>query len=371
MTTEQSTLLALIRSSLWGEQKPNNADEAFVQAQIQALVPLLYPESPAARIYSAHYIRILFAQDEIVSLMSSADIPMAVLKGSAAAVYYPDPFLRTMGDIDFIVPAERFQEAVQLMQEHGYSMLNNTGEKDEQNRHFTLRKDGITAELHHHFSSDGIDIERYVEAGLSCPESAVVEGHAFLMLPPLENGIVLLAHVAQHLKKDLGMRQVLDWMMYVDKVLTDDLWEHSFQKAANSCGLELLAVTMTRMCQLYLGLPTAITWCKEADPELAEDLLNNILQTGNFGHQYGSGSRVERVSTEIQRFGLFPYLQIAGEYNWKTYHKHHWLKPFCWLYQVFRYAKQGVKAGRNGSQLSSDLSRAGSRYDLLTRLGID
>lgn len=368
MTNDQSILLSLICSCLWGAPRPENAEEAMEQAKIQALVPLLYPNSAEAMRYSAHYIRILYAQDMLMDLMRAAGVPAVILKGSAAAVYYPEPFLRTMGDIDFIVPADRFQEASDLMASHGYTVAH---EEHETDRHIAYQKDGITLEMHIRFSSEGIDVEKYVQEGMAHPVTANLEGHSFSMLPPLENGIVLLAHAAQHLKKDLGMRQVLDWMMYVDKVLTDDLWVRSFREATKSCGLDLLAVTMTRMCQLYLGLSEAITWCKEADPELAEDLLNNILQTGNFGHQYGSGSRVERVSTGIQRFGLFHYLQIAGEHNWKAYHKHHWLKPFCWFYQIFRYAKQGVKAGRNGSRLSSDLSRANARYDLLTRLGID
>ena len=365
---EQSVMLALIRSALWGTTPPENADTAMAETQRQALVPLLFPDSSEAMRYSAHYIRILFAQDELVALMDSANIPMVILKGSAAAIYYPEPFRRTMGDIDFIVPQDRFQEASVLMSENGYQM---THDLDDTGRHRCYRKDGIDFELHHHYSFEGIDVERYVTEGLMHRETVATEGHSVPILPPVENGIVLLAHAASHLRSGLGLRQVIDWMMYVHSVLSDELWENHFKSLASDCGLETLAITMTRMCQMHLGLCCQIDWCNNADEQLASDLLENLLTTGNFGHSLGSDSNIENVTTNIKRYGLFRYLQIAGEHNWKAYHKHRWLKPFCWFYQIFRYARQGFKAGRNGSQLASDLTRADSRYDLLTRLGID
>lgn len=46
---------------------------------------------------------VMYEQQEILELLQEAGIPAAVLKGSAAAVYYPKPDYRTMGDIDLIV----------------------------------------------------------------------------------------------------------------------------------------------------------------------------------------------------------------------------------------------------------------------------
>lgn len=370
MTKEQSTLLALIRSSLWGEPRPDNADDALEQARIQALVPLLYPDSAETMQYSAHGIRILFAQDALVALMASANIPMAILKGCAAAMYYPEPFLRTMGDIDCIVPAERFQEAARLMAENGYAEVHEPQALDEPDRHIAYQKDGITVELHHHFSSDGINMEQFIQEGIQKPERAAVSGHEFPILPPLANGIILLAHAAQHLKKDLGLRQVIDWMLYVHEVLSDEMWEKEFCAAAEACGLKKLAVTMTWMCQRYLGLPDTVNWCHAADEKLAEELMENLLLTGNFGHRYGSGSRIETVSTGIKRYGLLRYLQMAGESNWKAYHRHRWLRPLCWFYQIFRYVRQGLQAGRNRKQIADDFHRSNARYELLNKLGI-
>lgn len=368
LTAEQSVLLALVRASLWGEVPPENPEIAMDEARKQAMVPLGFPESPEAMAYSARYIRILYAQDEIVELMRSAGIPMVILKGSAAAVYYPEPFLRTMGDIDFIVPQDRFQEASDLMSQNGFQLERDLDDTD---RHRGYKKDGIEFELHHHYSFEGIDIEKYVIDGLKQPDTITIGGHTAPILPPLVNGMVLLAHVASHLRSGLGLRQVIDWMMYVDKILGDEMWNGEFRAAAASCGLETLALTMTKTCRMFLGLPDRITWCDAADEQLAADLMVSLLVTGNFGHELGKGSQVEMVSTSIKRNGLFRYLQIAGEHNWKAYQRNHWLKPFCWFYQIFRYARQGIQSGRNKARITDDLARSRSRYNLLTRLGID
>ena len=370
LTSEQSALMALVRFRLWGDARPQNADAAFDEAKTQAMVPLLFPDSREASQYMVHYIRIMYAQDEVVARMRQTVIPAVILKGSAAAVYYKEPFQRTMGDIDLIVPQSEFEAAVIQLGYLGYQCQEDDRKKTDI-REIAFHKDGVTVELHRRFSSEGIDVERYILRGLECPVTAELSGHAFPMLPPLENGLVLLAHVAQHLRNGLGLRQMIDWMMYVHAVLTDEYWRASFRPAAADCGLETLAITATRLCQKYLGLPDPITWCDGADDKLTDDLLENLLVTGNFGHTHGPGSSVETVTTNIKRTGLFRYLQKQGEHNWKAYQDHAALRPFCWAYQICRYIRRGFGTGRSGIQLAEDYNRSRARYDLLTRLGID
>ena len=371
MTKAQRELLNCIRSSLWADAtQAQLSEDVRAEAQRQAIAPLIAPDSAEASSYMAHYIRILYEQDQLVALFRDADIPMVILKGAAAAVYYGEPIHRTMGDIDLIVPESGYEAARKLMERSGYRQEAAENESPDE-RHIAYRKDEITYELHHHFSHEGIDVERYIVRGMKSPETGELSGHAFPMLPPLENGLVLLAHVAQHLRNELGLRQMIDWMMYVHAHLTDAYWNGTFRPAAADCGLETLAITATRLCRKYLGLPDPITWCDGADDKLVDDLLENLLVTGNFGQVHGSGSSVETVATNIRRIGLFRYLQQQGERNWKAYQEHKALKPFCWAYQVCRYIHRGVGTGRSGADLASDYRRAGSRYELLTRLGID
>ena len=314
----------------------------------------------------ADYIRYCLAEEELRNVMDKADIPFVILKGNAAAIYYNNPELRRMGDIDFLVPQNLFAQARIFLEKNGYQRDNHR----ENPRHIGYKKDGITFELHHHFSREEMDIESYIIEGLNNRVIGKINKHEFPMLPNIANGLVLLDHMKSHLRSGMGLRQIIDWMMYVNCELSDKVWLEEFEQIASDKKLRKLAITVTRMCQMYLGLPETITWCKNADEELCKRLMANVVASGNFGRKKGSGNSIETVSSNIRRIGLFRYLQIAGEHNWKAYKKHHWLKPFAWIYQIFRYARLGFRTGRNRKQISGDVHRSKERVKLLEDLGI-
>ena len=315
-----------------------------------------------------NYIRYMHAQADLTDLMREKEIPFAVLKGLAAAVYYRDPSKRAMGDIDFIVPQDLFEKTRAVLLDAGYTLK---CEDPEYIRHIAFDRDGVHFELHHHFSHEDRDVEHFVTDGIADAQKAVIDGTEFAMLPPLGNGIVLLDHMKNHLKSGLGLRQVIDWMMYVSNALDDGFWEAEFRSAAEEVRLEKLAKVVTKMCRKCMGLPSDnITWCDDAEDRLCDDLIENLLISGNFGRRNGEGNKIENVTASIKREGLFRRLQSAGKSNWKAYKKHKWLKPFCWIYQSGRYMRQGFKAKRSGAQLKDDLKRAENRNKLLRELEI-
>ena len=271
-----------------------------------------------------------------------------------------------MGDIDYLVPPEHFDQAKGLLLANGYEI-----EDDPRNpRHMHVHKDSISFEQHRFFSSEGIDVERFISEGMNHIEMTEIYGTSFPMLPKLANGLVLLGHMVQHLKSGLGLRQVVDWMMFVNSELTDTFWTEMFEPAAKESGLDKVAVITTQMCVKHLGLPAEIHWCEEGEEKLCLELMESLLSSGNFDRKRGKGSSVERVVASIRGKGLFKNLQVAGEYNWKAYHKHKWLKPLAWAYQIGRYAKKGFQAKRSGKQLKEDWERGKNRDILLNKMGI-
>ena len=383
MNTVQKTLLLLIKKSQFDTSVDVNwdcfdFDALYDEASFQSVIGLIAPEvldNTVARWQDAvfrqksTYIRYIHSEEELKKVLDNGFIPFVVLKGNAAAIYYKDPSRRTMGDIDFLVREDDFERTKELLSNSGFILEHDFD--DVNYRHISFSKDNMIFELHKQFSHKDIDLESYIVSGLNNRVIKTIEGHAFPMLPRLANGLVLLDHMRNHLKSGLGLRQVIDWMMYVYRELDDEFWNSEFSSVCTEKGLDTLAITATRMCQIYLGLPETITWCKSADEKTCEQLMDCLLISGNFGRKNGIGNSVETVNTNIKRKGLFPWLQHAGEHNWKAYHKHHWLKPFCWIYQIFRYAKQGIKTGRNKKQLKSDLDRSKDRYELLKQLDID
>ncbi len=237
-------------------------------------------------------------------------------------------------------------------------------------RHIGFEKNNVCYELHHHFSHEDLDIEEYISIGINNRTTVKFGTYEFPMLPKLSNGLVLLDLMRNHLQTGLVLRQVIDWMMYVYRELSDEFWTTEFALVVRSLGLEKFAIVITRMCQLYLGLPETITWCKDADVEICRNLLNVLFCSGNFGRKSGAGHSVETVRMLIRKHGFFTWLQIAGEHNWKAYKKYHWLKPLCWIYQMARYVRRGIMLRRTYSQLSNDNYRSKSRYDLMKKMGL-
>ena len=373
-------LLHSIKQSLWEIDFPFPSDTdwnaVLKEAEAQAVLNLMIGAAPAevresrrnvSSSFTAQYVRILYYQNNLYTLLKQNNIPMVILKGAAAAIYYPHPEQRVMGDIDFLVPEECFNKAKDLLSQNDYEI----DEDPRYQRHIVIKKDRIVFEMHRYFSSETVNIEQFINAEMSRAEIKTVSGYEIPMLPRLSNGLVLLGHLAQHLRSALGLRQVIDWMMYAARELDDAFWDQDFENAVKETGLETLAVTATRMCQIYLGLSEDITWCQHADSDLCAELMESVLTSGNFGKKQGQGAAIEKVYSSISRKGLFRHLQATGEHNWEAYRKHKWLKPFCWLYQIGRYIKQGFRTKRSSKQVKEDLDRGKRRSIMLRKLGID
>ena len=380
MKVVEKTLLSLIKKSQFGLEETIiwadvDMNLLYEEALNQSVLGIIAPEIPSE--YSnkefvdaqyrqkKSYILYCHAQDELKQILDSDDIPFVVLKGNASAISYADPTCRMMGDIDILVPQELYDKTNNILSSSGYKKECDDG------RHCGFKKDKTSIEVHHHFSHfEEFDFENYIIDGLKLREIVTVDGHEFPMLPKLANGIVLLDHFRRHLQSSVGLRQVIDWMMYVYRNLDDDYWNNEVKKIMEEKGLYTLAVTLTRMCQLFLGLPNSISWCKDADDSTAEWLFELVISAGNFGRKNKKGYTVERVSVTIKREGLFHVLQRIGESTWTAYHKHHWLRPFCWIYQSFRFAKKFIKAGRTPAQFKDDVYRCDDRYELLKTLKV-
>ena len=385
INSNQLALLELLKATLFHIEPSFPADtdwDAVLQeAKDHAVVTLAAPSVPQAEAHkwqplvdqnTAHTLQVLHAQGELVKLFASHGIPLVILKGTAAAVYYPNPVQRTMGDIDFIVPPEQFSEARQLLLDSGYA---ENGGDDTEARHVAYERYGVLFELHRSFSSFGIDIDSAIADGLSRAERSAVLGAAFPMLPSPENGLVLLAHIRQHLIEEfysLGLRQVVDWMMYVHTNFGDDGWADHFKELLQKYRLDKLAATMTYICNTWLGLPETLPWA--ADESAAAVLFDRILASGNFGKKLDWASlkstQVQNTAVGIRQYGFFGYLQYGGIKNWQAAQKCRFLRPFAWLYQLFRYIGIALTKLFSGERFAHELIAEKKESDFKNRIGV-
>lgn len=383
MNQTSEILLSTLRTAAWGEEiypvtMPADADLGALEQELreQSVYALCvdvmgkYAGQDCLR-YAARSLSnwhsLMNGQQRILSALAQAGIPAVVLKGAAADIYYPKPEYRAMGDVDLLIQPADFDRAVQCLQEIGALMHGDNG------RHVEGKLGKTSFELHRYFTVEGgKPLDGLLFAAMDRRCTATLCGYDFPMLPPVENGIVLLGHIKQHLHGGLGLRQIMDWMFYVHTYLTDDFYDRDFAPVARSLGLDTLAVTVTGLCRKYLGLSMDITWCDGADDALCGRLLEFLLERGNFGMKDIQSTATATVLVKSKDpLRLLRWLQERGCQKWAALRKYPFLKPFAWIYQIFRVLHRGLERQDAVRELWQDKQKADAQYALLKDLGLE
>ena len=386
MNSTQAVLLEAIKASLF-DYSPNYPDdvnwaEVVEEAKAQAVMGIISSVIPIndeiTKQGIRNYIRILYEQDKLIKLLDENNIPCVILKGCAAAVYYPKPHLRAMGDVDFLVSHDNFFDTVKVMEENNYQYIcgkDKNGELPKTQRHLEYTKNGVSFELHHHFSSAGFDIDDILEEAIKKRSYHEMNGYRIPMLPDAENGLVLLGHINHHLKNsNLGLRQIIDWEMFFYEIMNNENWHKEFGILAENAGLKTLAVSVTKMCEKYLGLMHFVEFDdKEAD-DYTDKLIDVILSDGNFGAKstlFSANERKLKDSVyEVKTEGFFCHFQKIGLMTWSLCYKYPVLKPFAWIYGIWRHTVRGVKPFFKSKNIKKYINEVSERENLFQKIGV-
>lgn len=337
-------------------------DKIYFELEQQAIVSLVYPWTKQHDVsntdvlkkwYSTTFSQItawyvlMENQNNLVKLLTNGGYSFAIMKGTANGLLYPKPELRTVGDIDFLVKTEDYEKIYELLVDNGYKLA---AAKDDLKHHLELTQNGIIFEMHkrpagtkRRYSEKNQRLIQYFQDGLNKTETAEIEGYSFPVLSPEHTGIMLLLHTARHLRSGIGIRHLVDWMMYVKTYVTDEFWRNRLEPLAFDADVEILAKVITRCCQLYLGLSDSITWCKDIDREICEDTIDYFMHQGNLGQKVAGKEANIKYFTEVTSVrNFFRRLDRSSKYSFPLGQKCILLRPLGWSYQLFRYFCKSV-----------------------------
>ena len=380
MNQNQEVLLALLKTALFEQELvlPDEVDwEGVLQeSKAQAVTALCYTALPkehagsfleSAMQSKAHFMRIIYEQDLLLRLLKENHIQACILKGTAAAVNYPDPVCRTMGDIDVLVSGNQFETAKALLSANRYEYTSEYG------RHAEYEKNGESIEIHKRYSFDDADLEFLLDGVLDRAVEREIKGHAFPSLPSPENGLILLDHMRHHfMDNGLGLRHLCDWATFVHNEVSDSFWNDSLQLILEKAGLVPFAKAMTKASEIYLGLPGHHAWCDDIGTELTSSVIEQFFAEGNFGYKTEHEDRLALdASRALKEKGFFRGLQYAGMINWKGAQKHAVLRPFAWLYQLFRYMGKGIQYVFRGKRVGKSIAGGKKKAILYKKLGLE
>lgn len=227
-------------------------------------------------------------------LMEENGIAYVVFKGLAVARHYLEPFVRTMGDVDFYVPKEDFLRAVEVIEQGLHVKM----DKEDVDKHYSFDWQGIRFEMHYQIETFGNRRHQHRfnrmidEAMAEHADSFTVcdsDGNEteVSVLPPTEDLIVVFKHWFNHLLVEgVGLRQTLDLAVllnaYRDKINVGRL-----MTALDGIGYMKAFRAMLAMMKRYFGFEwldsNFVLGCR--DERYADKLMAAVMESGNFGRK--------------------------------------------------------------------------------------
>ena len=396
---EQRVLLALLGQTLFGrapalEQEPDwNA--VLREAKQQAVLPLAWEAAktrlsgPKAEAMDeavgklvANNMFMDFDHVELHQAMTAAGIGYVVMKGSASAAYYPQPMLRMMGDVDFLVRQEDAARAGQTLGELGFR---ETEERDNPIHQAYVRDTDPThrSEWELHWQPNGIprnaageEIRALLADSVETARLRETENGAYMVPDDFHHGLMILIHTAMHMiHSGVGLRHLCDWAVFAES-LSDERFCALFREPLERTGLWDFACVLTALSTRYLG-GAERPWTGERSEELLEGLMCDILSGGNFGKKDRARLDEARllvdrekglVSGEVSAKNLLSALNVKARRAMPFLQKAPLLLPLGWGYVALRHLGRMARGSRPALRLDRAVAGAEQRSRLYRQL---
>lgn len=208
-----------------------------------------------------------------------AGFDCVVLKGQGVAQLYPESLVRTSGDIDIWIRAER-EQICRYLREH----IRSYDPRHEGDLHTSFHWRGTTVEVH------------FTPTYLTCPgyakrlqqwlsEVTVVDADSTSPFPvPTRefNLVYLLLHMYRHyLFEGIGLRHVIDYYIVWSQASDDERAEA--MATLESLGVKPFAAALMWVMERELRLLPSSPACCPPDRWRGRMLMSAILRGGNFG----------------------------------------------------------------------------------------
>ena len=403
LTEIQQIILDALHYSLCGGTKPklNNVDALALveEAKAQAVFPFVFTtyrdeleEALTPQQFGeldAEYfsvvtngVRVESEHGELHEIMTAAGIPYVVLKGCASAMYYPEPALRSMGDVDFLVHEEDIPRGIKALEENSFH-------RDQYefttNQSAYLRPPLSTWEIHKSPSGipageAGAAIRAELADIIETAELHSSDGGAFMAPDRLHHGLILLLHKISHMTTTgIGLRHLCDWAVFESGFSNEEFVE-LYKDKLKSFGIWRFAKIMTLVCEKYLGAPEH-EWAKAPDvePQLLEDIILDIFAGGNFGHKDENRQREIKYLTDRKEEKLGDKgiaAQALASLNAKVYTNHSFIGrhkvflPIGWVIEGGRYLGSLLSGKRKNTGTSAMLKEAAKRKSIYQKMDL-
>ena len=385
MNQVETELLKLTASALFGaeyEISPDNdytavLDEAIAQSVFGLIYPLVKSSIPQDKVdqYEEQFFSYIMQNTAVENghaavheLMTKHEIPYVTLKGCSSAKYYPEPELRCMGDVDFLVQKQDYDKAIELAKGEGFMPI----EEDDNSHHQALKQGSVLWEVHHTVAGvpdglvGGICRKKLADI-IETAENYRTDSGDFLISDAYHHGLVILLHTAEHIATTgVGLRHICDWAVFVNS-MSEAEYIALFQKTFKEIGLWHFSKVLTALCSRFLGLPEK-AFAVGINADLLTDMMEDILDGGNFGKKdedrYHSSMMTSKNSEGGMAKNVFRTLNKRARIRMPITQKAPVLLPIGWVYVGLNHLRMIRKGERPRLHLKTTLEKSAKREDL-------
>lgn len=310
---KNETFLQLLKVGLWGTSLDSSMfsaeidwDGVYQLAQEQTVIGLVtegvsqLPREKQGRrqLMLQFYKKTAEVEDEnkkmnafapyLISQLERMGVQAVLLKGQGVAANYTNPLRRAVGDIDLLITGDgQYEKAKKLMEK--IAVLN---EEDIKRKHAAFLYKELVVELHGDFrflvnKKCFRNLEQWKQKRL-CEKSRIIcdDNVDGLVVPSVQfDSIFIFAHMLGHLMGSggVGLRQVSDWMMFVNKYY-DEIDLKALEDDLVLLGLRDYWQAFGTVAVHELGYPVErMPFYDEKLIGKGKRILRLILYTGNFG----------------------------------------------------------------------------------------
>ena len=322
----------------------------------------------AKTVHTAIQLQVL--NERLTTMLDKEGIQAITLKGCAVARFYPVPEFRKTTDIDLFVANEKEAEkAVQILCANGFQL----SEKWHANHHVVLTSEKKeVVEIHttwtERFKQKHLNqyLEKLQKESYWYCHLVDCQGFQVYAYDTAWQGFYLLLHMLQHfVGSGFGLRNLCDWVVLWENC--DDAKERkSFWKMVCESKTEEFAKAVTFLCIKYLGLPqekSPVPADNVAEPEVAEALLRDILDAGEFGYSESErmvGMDGNSLTAYVREFHYQMHI------NFPKAGKVVPIWPVLWGATLLRFLKNNKRLNR--APISAIMKKAGKRGQLVKQL---
>lgn len=385
------TLLEILSSAVRGEKYElrgdENPGEIFKEACLQTVVPAVLAALPESAVKAQgfgalierfsvrafrNYSEVFEAHAAVDEMMTENGIAYCILKGCSSAYYYPDPAMREMGDVDFLVRGDCVKKAKTIIEAAGYKAVDKNDPS-----HIAYEKEGCVR-LELHFEPQGIPdgeagrvIKEYLSDISEKSERVTLDDISFVKPSDFHHLIVILMHTYHHmLAEGVGLRHVFDVAFFISRF--KDKFGELFRERLEKAGLWKFACGIYFVSQKYLGFPS-YGWYNDFTNDFAEKFILDVLNGGNFGIKDSSRAMQGVMISDRGKDGVsdggeaaqgFKSVCAAARRRYPKLYKHVLLRPLAYVAFFFRTLFRVITGKRKVPEMRSAISEAKKRKEL-------